>query len=124
MDLCLGRTLWRLKDEAWGTDGHKKRREIEKRRRIEMRTKKSRHPDLDMPEEFPSREPGTVSVGGFSPVGSVLPQQPTTWPVPPARPKPSLSLPSTSKDWKPSQELREAEQRINAMMANREKTRQ
>jgi hypothetical protein len=48
----------------------------------------------------------------------VLHQQPTTYPVPPARPQPTLSPPATSKDWKPSQELREAERRINAMMAN------
>jgi replication initiation protein RepC len=117
-DLCLNRTLWALKNEVWGKDGHKERREVEKRRRIETRTKRSRHPDLDLPREFPSREPARTSVGGFAPVGSVLQQQPTTWPVPPARPRPTLSLPSTSKDWKPSQELRDAEQRINAMLAN------
>jgi replication initiation protein RepC len=117
-DLCLSRTLWRLKDEAWGKDGHSERRKIEKQRRVEMRTKKSLHPDLDLPEEFPSREPARTSVGGFRPIGSVLPQQPTTYPVPPAPPRPTLSLPSTSKDWKPSQELLEAEQRINAWLTN------
>jgi replication initiation protein RepC len=122
MDLCLGRTLWRLKDEAWGKDGHSERRKIEKQRRLEMRTKKSLHPDLDMPENFTSREPARPSVGGFAPIGSVLPQQPTTWPVPPPRPRPTLSPPSTSKDWKPSQELLEAEQRIKAMLANGSKS--
>jgi replication initiation protein RepC len=121
-DLCLSRTLWRLKDEAWGKDGHKERLKVEKQRRLETRTKKSLHPDLDLPWEFPSTEPARTSVGGFAPVGSVLHQQPTTYPVPPARPQPTLSLPATSKDWKPSQELREAEQRINAMLANGDKS--
>jgi len=41
-DLCLSRTLWRLKDEAWGKDGHAQPRQIEKQRRIEMRTKNTR----------------------------------------------------------------------------------
>jgi hypothetical protein len=123
MDLCLSRTLWRLKDEAWGQDGHKQRRKLEKQRRVEMRTKKSLHTDLDMPEEFSSREPARTSVAGFTPVGSVLPQQPTTWPAPAARPRPrpSLSLPATSKDWKPSQELLEAQQRIRTMLAKHDK---
>jgi hypothetical protein len=120
LDLCLSRTLWRLKDEAWGKDGHTQRRKIEKQRRVEMRTKKSPHPDLDLPPEFPSsRESARPSVCGFTPVGSVLPQQATTYPVPAARPRPTLSPPSTSKDWKPSQELLEAEHRIKAMLANR-----
>jgi hypothetical protein len=110
-DLCLNRTLWALKNEVWGKDGHVQRRKIEKQRRIEMRTKKSFHPDLDLPPEFPSRETTRPSVGGFAPVGSVLQQAP-----PPARPRPILSLPSTSKNWKPSQELSEAEQRIHAML--------
>jgi hypothetical protein len=45
----------------------------------------------------------------------------TTWPVPPATPRPTLSLPATSKDWKPSQEMLETQQRIKAMLANRGK---
>jgi replication initiation protein RepC len=117
-DLCLNRTLWRLKDEAWGKDGHKERRKVEKQRRVETRAKESLDADLDLPREFPSREPARSSVAGFAPIGSVLQQAPTTWPVPPARPRPTLSLSATSKDWKPSQELREAEQRINALLAN------
>ena len=32
-DLCLSRTLWKLKEETWGTEGHKERRELEKARR-------------------------------------------------------------------------------------------
>lgn len=103
MNLCLSRTLWRLKDEAWGKEGHKQRRKVEQQRRVETRTRKSRHPDPDLPREFPSREPARTSASGFAPVGSVLPQQPTTWPVPPAPPRPSLTPPATAKDWKPSQ---------------------
>jgi len=120
-DLCLSRTLWRLKDEAWGKDGHRERLKVEKQRRLEMRTKKSLHPDLDLDREFPSREPARTSVGGFAPVGRVLQQAPTTYPVPPARPRPTLSPPATSKDWKPSQELLDLERDINAMITNRGK---
>jgi hypothetical protein len=56
-DLCLGRTLWKLKDDAWGKRGHKERRNIEQGRRI------------------PSLEPPMSSVPGFAPVGSVLQRQ-------------------------------------------------
>ena len=56
-DLCLGRTLWKLKDDAWGKRGHKERRNIEQGRRI------------------PSLEPPMSSVPGFAPVGSVLERQ-------------------------------------------------
>ena len=38
-DLCLGRTLWKLKDERWGKDRHKERRKVEQQRRMETRTK-------------------------------------------------------------------------------------
>jgi hypothetical protein len=123
-DLCLHGTLWVLKNETWGKDGHSERRKIEKQRRIEMRTKKSFHPDLDMPEEFPSSEPARASLGGFTPVSSMLLQQPTTWPVPPARPRPNLSLSATSKDWKPSQEFLDLERDIKAMLAKGAKSRQ
>jgi hypothetical protein len=121
MDLCLSRTLWRLKDEAWGKDGHQQRRKIEKQRRVEMRTKKSPHPDFNPPTDNALADFLEDNAGGrFTPIGSVLQQMPTTWPVPPAPPRPTLSLPATSKDWKPSQELLEMEQRINAMLANRD----
>jgi len=102
-DLCLSRSLWRLKDEAWGTEGHRQRRKVEQRRRREMRTKRSLHPELG-------------SAGGFVPIGGVM-QQPTPRPVPQARPRPNLSLSGTSKDWTPSQEFLELEERIKAMFA-------
>jgi len=103
-DLCLSRTLWRLKEQAWGTQGHKERRELEKVRRRSY-----------------APEPVTmISVGGFSPVGTVLQRQ-LAAPTPPARralPAPvdrPAALSAYSKAWQPSQELREAEERINAM---------
>jgi hypothetical protein len=104
-DLCLSRTLWKLKDETWGTQGHKERREREKARRRSS-----------------GLEPMTTSVGGFSPVGTVL-QRPLAAPTPPARralPAPAdrpAALSAYSKAWQPSQELRQAEERINAMFA-------
>jgi replication initiation protein RepC len=119
-DLCLSRTLWKLKDEAWGKDGHRQRREVEQQRRAETRAKKYLHPDLDAPEEFPSRQPVRTSVGGFVPIGGMLQEQPTARPVPVARPRPTLPLSTTSKDWKPSQELLEVEERINAMRRHAE----
>jgi replication initiation protein RepC len=60
-DLCLGRTLWKLKDEAWGKRGHKARRELEKARRRSY------------------SEPAMTS--GFAPVGTVLQRQ-TAGPMP------------------------------------------
>ena len=113
-DLCLSRTIWRLKDEVWGKDGHRERRQVEQQRRVETRAKKYRHRDQDLPREFPSREPARTSAGGFAPIGSAQ-QQPTARPVPAARPRPTLSLSSTSKDWIPSQEELEVKERINAM---------
>ena len=59
-DLCLSRTLWKLKDETWGAQGHKERREREKTRRRSF-----------MPE------PAMTPVGGFTPVGTVLQHQQT-----------------------------------------------
>jgi hypothetical protein len=40
-DLCLSRTIWRLKEQTWGKEGHKERREVERQRLIEERIKKS-----------------------------------------------------------------------------------
>jgi replication initiation protein RepC len=98
-DLCLSRTLWALKNEVWGEKGHKERRNIERQRRMEMRTRKS--PELQPAPRSHAPEPDRTSAGGFVPLGSVLHQPPTIWPVPPARPRRSLTPPSTSKDWKP-----------------------
>jgi hypothetical protein len=58
---------------------------------------------------------------GFLLVGSVS-QPPTAWPVPPARPRPNLSLPCTSKDWELSPEFLDVEQSINATLASGEKS--
>jgi hypothetical protein len=67
-------------------------------------------------------EPMTSSLGGFSPVGTVLQRQLAT-PTPPARralpapaDRPAASA-ASSKAWQPSQELRETEERIKAMFA-------
>jgi replication initiation protein RepC len=56
-DLCLGRTLWKLKDDVWGKRGHKERRNVDQARRIL------------------SPEPSMSSVPGFVPVGAVLRRQ-------------------------------------------------
>jgi replication initiation protein RepC len=100
-DLCLSRTLWKLKDETWGPQGHKERREREKARR-----------------QSSGLEPMTTSLGGFSPVGTVLQRQ-LAAPMPPARralPAPADRPVSRSRAaWQPSAELREAEERIKAM---------
>jgi hypothetical protein len=111
-DLCLSRTIWVLKNEVWGKDGHKERRKIEQQRRTEMRTSRYAHPDLQPAPSFYAPEPSRDTIGSFRPVGSAMPQQSTAWSVPPAtRPRPTLSLPGTAKDWKPSQELRGLEER-------------
>jgi len=126
-DLCLSRTLWARKNEVWGEEGHKQRRRIEQQRRIEMRTTKSTHPDLQPANEIRAPLPARSSAGSFVPVGSALPQPATAWPVPPAPPRASLIPPpadrvtASPKNWKPSEELREIEQRINAMLANPKK---
>ena len=101
MDLCLARTLWKLKDQTWGPQGHKERRAREKARR----------------GSFAPEQP----TGGFIPVGTVLQRQLAA--PPPAR----RALPPVDRfaarpgaAWQPSPELREAEERINAMLAKPE----
>lgn len=121
-DLCLSRTLWALKNEVWGKDGHKERRKIEQQRRTEMRTKRYAHPDLQPAPRFGASERASNTSGGFVPVGHALPQPPTAWPVPPARPRSTLSPPGTAKDWKPSEELRRLEEEwINSRLASPKK---
>jgi hypothetical protein len=110
LDLCLSRTLWALKNEVWGEDGHRQRRKVEQQRRIEMRTKKPTHPDLQPTPRFHASERSSDATGGFVPLGSVVPQLPAARPVPPERPRPMLSPPSTTKDAKPSEEWRSLEQ--------------
>jgi replication initiation protein RepC len=102
-DLCLSRTLWKLKDEIWGAQGHKERRERDKARR----------------RSFAS-EPAMTPVGSFMPLGTVLQRQAAA-PAPPA----SRAYPApvdhravgSSAAWQPSAELRAAEERIKAMFA-------
>jgi replication initiation protein RepC len=121
-DLCLSRTLWRLKEQTWGAAGHKERRDVERQRRIEMSTKKTLHPDLNTAGPIDAPQAPTNSGGGFRSVGTVLQSQLVT-PTLPARraiamPANRPAVPSVySKTWQPSQELREAEERINAMFA-------
>jgi hypothetical protein len=93
-DLCLNRTLWALKNEVWGKDGHAQRREVEKRRRLEMRTTRSLKPDLQSAPRITPPPASTHSDGAFRWTGNVLPpQQPTTSPV------------SPSRHWQPTQAL-------------------
>jgi hypothetical protein len=99
-DLCLSRTLWKLKEEIWGTEGHKERREREKARR------RSFEPD-----------PAMTSPGSFRPIGTVMQRQPAA-PLPPTRP--ALLAPvvrtaagsGTSKTWRPSSALIEEARQV------------
>jgi replication initiation protein RepC len=62
-DLCLGRTLWKLKDEVWGTSGHKERRRVEHERRLEMRTKSFRRPPARPAPKFLAGEQSAILSG-------------------------------------------------------------
>jgi len=102
-DLCLSRTLWKLKDETWGAQGHKERRDRDKARRRSF-----------------APEPAMTPLGSFIPVGTVLQRQAAA-PMPPARranPAPvDHRAARSSAAWQPSVELRAAEERIKAMFA-------
>jgi hypothetical protein len=104
-DLCLSRTLWKLKDETWGAQGHKERRDRDKARRRSF-----------------APEPAMAPVAGFMPVGTLLQRQATAAQMPPARaanPAPvDHRAARSSAAWQPSAELRAAEERIKAMFAN------
>jgi replication initiation protein RepC len=98
-DLCLSRTLWKLKDETWGAQGHKERRERDKARR---------------------RSSEAVMGAGFIPVGTVLQRQAAATMPPARRALPAPADRPTARSgapWQPSPELREAEERINAMLS-------
>jgi len=101
-DLCLSRTLWKLKDETWGAQGHKERREREKARRRSF-----------------APEPAMTPVGAFMPAGTMLQHQQAATPIPSARralPAPvDRSAARSGTAWQPSPEFRETEERINAM---------
>jgi len=95
-DSCLSRTLWKLKDETWGAQGHKERREREKARRRSF-----------------GLDPAMTSAGGFMPVGTVLQRQAAA-PMPPvhraALPAPvgsAAASSANSKAWRPSPALLE-----------------
>jgi replication initiation protein RepC len=121
-DLCLSRTIWRLKEQTWGAQGHKERRDVERQRRIEISTRRSSHPDLNTAGPTGAPQAPVNSGGGFRPIGAVLQSQ-LAAPTLPARrmipvPADRLAVSSVySRTWQPSQELREAEERINAMFA-------
>ena len=94
-DLCLSRTLWRLKEEARGAQGHKERRELEKARRRSA-----------------SREATMSPVSASLPVRTVLPPRAAaSFTLPPARPALPAHVGSTSADaanfklWWPSPAL-------------------
>jgi replication initiation protein RepC len=125
-DLCLGRTLYGLKDGLWGKEGHKERRQQEKERRNAERTGRRSSGDYQPEPMLPAPAAARTSGGGFMPVGSILPQPPQVWPAPPSRPRANFLTPADrtmafGKDWQPSQEFREMEERIKAITANPKK---
>jgi hypothetical protein len=126
-DLCLGRTLWKLKDQAWGKDGHAERRKQEKARHNAARTRGTligNFPRQPVPM-LPSPEAARSSNGGFVPVGAALPQQQQASPVLPSQPRASLMPPPADrtatfgKDWRPSEELLDLQEDwIKSKLAN------
>jgi replication initiation protein RepC len=104
-DLCLARTLWKLKEEVWGKRGHRERRDFEKARRRSA-----------------SSEPTMISAGSFVPVGT-LPRQSVrpALPAPRANSTPvySAKAPSGySDDRQLDQDVLELKARVDAMFAN------
>jgi Replication protein C C-terminal region len=106
-DLCLSRTLWRLKEQIWDATGHKERRDVERQRRIEPSARRSLHPDLDTAGSTDAPQAPINSSGGFRLVGAVLPRQ-LAAPTLPARraiaaPADRPAVPSVySRTWQPS----------------------
>ena len=123
-DLCLSRTLWKLKDDVWGTDGHKARRKIEHQRRIETSTGRSRHPDLHPAPSLSEPTRTETSNGGFIPVGAALaqPQKPATATVsnPPLTSTQPNSLQPTQSTWRPSPALMDDVQQIRRRLRQRQ----
>ncbi len=96
-DLRLAPTLWKLKDETWGTQGHKERREVEKAQRRSS-----------------AAEPVMAPVRRFIPVQTAQPPRPAAILTPPpartALPAPADSTSAASansKYWRPSPALLE-----------------
>ena len=117
-DLCLSRTLWRLKEQAWGKEGHKERREVERQRQIEERTKKSAHSNRTPIAPIARPQAPGNSGGGFRPVGTALPHQAIT-PRPPAHCAPMSATTGTTavssghpKTWRPSPALLEEARQV------------
>jgi replication initiation protein RepC len=108
-DLCLSRTLWKLKDETWGAQGHKERREREKALRR-------------------SFDPVMTSAGGFAPVGPVL-QRPVAAPMPPVhRALPAAVASATassgnSNAWRPSLALLEDARQVGVRLRQQQRHR-
>jgi replication initiation protein RepC len=89
--LCLGKTLWRLKDQAWGKEGIRERRAMEKAERLRTTTRSRAYPAV--PHRYPARElPGQAD----APMPPAVPQ---------SRPLPAAPAPSATSHWKPSAEL-------------------
>jgi replication initiation protein RepC len=102
-DLCLSRTIWRLKEQTWGKEGHKERRELEKARRR-------------------SFDPPMASGGDFRPVATALPTRTATTLMP--LPRPALPAPVTntvagagnSRHWRPSPAMLEEARQVGLRM--------
>jgi replication initiation protein RepC len=116
-DLCLARTLWRLKDQIWGKEGHKERRQLEKAR--QRRSSAPRPPMI---------KPG----GGSAPVATVPQPRPVAAllppPTPPALPAPvnnAAANSGTSKSWQnPSFAMREETRQIVLRMRQHQQQRE
>ena len=92
-DLCLGRTLWKLKNERWGKDGHKERGKDEHRCRIEATTE-----TIDtFRSSIGAADPCATGIKEFGrrfvQAGGVF-QQLATLSAPPAPPRPNLARPA------------------------------
>jgi len=123
-DLCLSRTLWKLKDDLWGKDGHKERQKLDKARRIEERTRRTLIGNFARQPLLPSPEVASSSNARSVPVGAALPLQQQSWPIPPARrlaaPRSDFTI-AFGNDWQPSKESLEIEEHINATILNPKK---
>jgi replication initiation protein RepC len=89
-ELCLSRTLWRLKDEMWGAQGHKERRKLEK----VQRGSSSPEPVTAQPRRnIPVQTPQTSR-----PAAILTP--PPARPVPPASATSAPAVSPNANDWR------------------------
>jgi Replication protein C C-terminal region len=120
-DLCLSRTIWRLKEQTWGTEGHKERREVERQRRIWERTEFGYHNPASVTPIGAPQAAGNAGVG-FRPVATVLQRQavapmPAVHPVPMAAPADNGAAGSgKSKYWRPTPALLEEARQVGLHM--------